>query len=160
MLENIKSILKKNEISFEARIENKEEVITTALYCKNKSGEDIVNALEIMRVIGIEEKTKGLSLIQFFLTINLKINPDIAKRAEIMKMISHLNYTLAIGAFILFPGEHFIFLKYNLGLVEDIDKDIDLKVTRSRWAIENHLKQYYQVFETLNNSNKKYEELL
>ena len=88
------------------------------------------------------------------------INPDIAKRAEIMKMISHLNYTLAIGAFILFPGEHFIFLKYNLGLVEDIDKDIDLKVTRSRWAIENHLKQYYQVFETLNNSNKKYEELL
>jgi hypothetical protein len=160
MLENIKSILKKNEISFETRIENKIEVISTSLYCKNNNDEDIVNVLEIMKVDGIEEKTKGLSLVQFFLTINLEINSDEAQRGEIMKMISYLNYTLAIGAFILYPGEKFIYLKYNLGVDKNIDVDLDLKVTRTRWVIENHLKQYYKFFIDLNNSSKKFEELL
>jgi len=159
MLENIKTILKKNEIPFETRIENKIEVISTAIYCNNNN-EDIVNALEIMKVDGIEEKTKGLSLVQFFLTINLEINSDKAQRDEVMKMISYLNYTLAIGAFILYPGEKFIYLKYNLGLDENIDLDLDLKVTRTRWVIENHLNQYYKVFEGLSNSNKKFEDFL
>ncbi len=63
--------------------------------------ENLPNKIEIMFVPGMEDATQGLSLLQFYTILNLRINEKKAVQVDLMRLMSDINYTLAAGAFIL-----------------------------------------------------------
>ena len=121
--------------------------------------ENLPNKIEIMFVPGMEEATQGLSLLQFYATLNLKINEKDAVQVDLMRLMSDINYTLAAGAFILNLTEEYIYLKYNFSIDQEQDKDLELKITRIIWLINRHFDTYSNLFVEINNETSTYEDI-
>ena len=121
--------------------------------------ENLPNKLELIFVPGIEEATDGLSLLQFYAALNLKINEKEAVRVDLMKLMTDINYTLAVGAFILSLEEDIIYLKYNLAIDRSQDKDLELKVSRTIWLINRHFDTYTHLFVEINNEKMSYNDI-
>jgi hypothetical protein len=73
--------------------------------------------------------------------------------------MSDINYTLAAGAFILNLNEDNIYLKYNLAIDQSIDKDLELKVSRTVWLINRQFDVYTKLFVEINNETSTYNEI-
>jgi hypothetical protein len=138
-------VLPVDKIDIELIIEN---------YPKN-----LPNTIELIFVPGIEEATQGLSLLQFYATLNLKINEKEAVQADLMRLMSDINYTLAAGAFILNLNEGNIYLKYNLAIDRSQDRDLELKVSRIIWLINRHFDTYTNLFVEVNKEILTYNEI-
>jgi hypothetical protein len=138
-------VLPVDKIDIELIIEN---------YPKN-----LPNIIELIFVPGIEEATQGLSLLQFYATLNLKINEKEAVQADLMRLMSDINYTLAAGAFILNLNEGNIYLKYNLAVDRSQDRDLELKVSRIIWLINRHFDTYTNLFVEVNKEILTYNEI-
>ena len=121
--------------------------------------ENLPNTIELIFVPGIEEATQGLSLLQFYATLNLKINDKNAVQVDLMRLMSDINYTLAAGAFILNLNEGNIYLKYNLTIDRSQDRDLELKVSRIIWLINRHFDTYTNLFVELNKEKLTYNEI-
>ena len=108
-------------------------------------GREIVK-VEIINVPEIEQVTDGLQLVQFYVTFNCLI-PEVDRiRHELLKLLSHINYTLAIGSFQLNQTENYIYLKYNLALENGDASHLDIKITRVLWLINRHFDVYSELF--------------
>ena len=121
--------------------------------------ENLPNTIELIFVPGIEEATQGLSLLQFYATLNLKINDKNAVQVDLMRLMSDINYTLAAGAFILNLNEGNIYLKYNLTIDRSQDRDLELKVSRIIWLINRHFDTYTNLFVEVNKEKLTYNEI-
>ena len=121
--------------------------------------ENLPNTIELIFVPGIEEATQGLSLLQFYATLNLKINEKDAVQVDLMRLMSDINYTLAAGAFILNLNEGNIYLKYNLAIDRSQDRDLELKISRIIWLINRHFDTYTNLFVEINNETSTYEDI-
>ena len=121
--------------------------------------ENLPNIIELIFVPGIEEATQGLSLLQFYATLSLKINDKNAVQVDLMRLMSDINYTLAAGAFILNLNEGNIYLKYNLAIDRSQDRDLELKISRIIWLINRHFDTYTNLFVEINNETLTYEDI-
>lgn len=121
--------------------------------------ENLPNTIELIFVPGIEEATQGLSLLQFYATLSLKINDKNAVQVDLMRLMSDINYTLAAGAFILNLNEGNIYLKYNLAIDRSQDRDLELKISRIIWLINRHFDTYTNLFVEINNETLTYEDI-
>jgi hypothetical protein len=121
--------------------------------------ENLPNTIELIFVPGIEEATQGLSLLQFYATLSLKINDKNAVQVDLMRLMSDINYTLAAGAFILNLNEGNIYLKYNLAIDRSQDRDLELKISRIIWLINRHFDTYTNLFVEINNETSTYEDI-
>ena len=160
MLE-IKKILENNDVNFVFHPKSDNlpvDKIDIELIIENYP-ENLPNKLELIFVPGIEEATDGLSLLQFYAALNLKINEKEAVRVDLMKLMSDINYTLAVGAFILSLDEDIIYLKYNLAIDRSKDKDLELKVSRIIWLINRHFDTYTHLFVEINSEKVSYNEI-
>ncbi len=138
-------ILPVDKIDIELKIEN--------------YSENFPNTIELIFVPGIEEATQGLSLLQFYATLNLKINEKGAVQVDLMRLMSDINYTLATGAFILNLNEGNIYLKYNLAIDRSQDRDLELKISRIIWLINRHFDTYTNLFVEINKEITTYNEI-
>uniref|UniRef100_UPI004048311C hypothetical protein n=1 Tax=Algoriphagus sp. TaxID=1872435 RepID=UPI004048311C len=157
----IKKILQDNNIDFVFYPKSESlpvDKIDLDLFIENYP-QNLPSKIEIMFVPGIEEATSGLSLLQFYAILNLEINGKDAVKNELMKFISAINYTLATGAFILNPEEEYIYLKYNLSIDQEQDKDLELKLTRIIWLINRHFDTYANLFFELNNETLSFNDI-
>ena len=96
MLE-IKKILEDNDVNFVFHPKSDNlpvDKIDIELVIENYP-ENLPNKLELILVPGIEEATDGLSLLQFYAALNLKINEKELVRVDLMKLMTDINYTLA-----------------------------------------------------------------
>jgi hypothetical protein len=112
-------------------------------------------SIEIMFVDGMEEATEGLSLLQFFIMINLEISSLESTRLNLLKFISKINHTLAVGSFYLYPEDKFIYFKYNMCVVKKDDSSMELKLTRAIWLIKTQLNNYFKEFISINQMIEK-----
>jgi len=161
MILEIKKILEENDVPFvyHPKSENLPvDKIDIELIIENYPP-NLPNKIELIFVPGIEEATKGLSLLQFYSILNLKINEKEAIKVDLMRLMSDINYTLAAGAFILNLNEDNIYLKYNLAIDQSIDKDLELKVSRTVWLINRHFDVYTKLFVEINNETSTYNEI-
>ena len=160
MLE-IKKILEDNDVNFVFHPKSDNlpvDKLDIELLIENYP-ENLPNKLELIFVPGIEEATDGLSLLQFYAALNLKINEKEAVRVDLMKLMTDINYTLAVGAFILSLEEDIIYLKYNLAIDRSQDKDLELKVSRTIWLINRHFDTYTHLFVEINNEKMSYNDI-
>jgi hypothetical protein len=160
MLE-IKKILEDNNVNFvfHSKSENLPvDKIDIELIIDNYP-ENLPNILELVFVPGIEEVTDGLSLLQFYVALNLEITKKDAVRVDLMKLMTDINYTLAAGAFILSLNENLIYLKYNLAVDRSQDKDLELKISRTIWLIKRHFDTYTNSFVEINNEKVSYNDI-
>ncbi len=161
MILEIKKILEENDVPFvyHPKSENLPvDKIDIELIIENYPP-NLPNKIELIFVPGIEEATKGLSLLQFYSILNLKINEKEAIKVDLMRLMSDINYTLAAGAFILNLNEDNIYLKYNLAIDQSIDKDLELKVSRTVWLINRHFDVYTKLFVEINNETSTYNDI-
>lgn len=161
MMLEIKKILENNDVNFVFHPKSDNlpvDKIDIELIIENYP-ENLPNKLELIFVPGIEEATDGLSLLQFYAALNLKINEKEAVRVDLMKLMSDINYTLAVGAFILSLDEDIIYLKYNLAIDRSKDKDLELKVSRIIWLINRHFDTYTHLFVEINSEKVSYNEI-
>ena len=161
MMLEIKKILEDNNVNFvfHSKSENLPvDKIDIELIIDNYP-ENLPNILELVFVPGIEEVTDGLSLLQFYAALNLKINEKEAVRVDLMKLMTDINYTLAAGAFILSLDEDIIYLKYNLAIDRSQDKDLELKISRTIWLINRHFDTYTNSFVEINNEKVSYNDI-
>ena len=161
MMLEIKKILENNDVNFVFHPKSDNlpvDKIDIELIIENYP-ENLPNKLELIFVPGIEEATDGLSLLQFYAALNLKINEKEAVRVDLMKLMSDINYTLAVGAFILSLDEDIIYLKYNLAIDRSKDKDLELKVSRIIWLINRHFDTYTHLFVEINSEKVSYKEI-
>ncbi len=161
MMLEIKKILENNDVNFVFHPKSDNlpvDKIDIELIIENYP-ENLPNKLELIFVPGIEEATDGLSLLQFYASLNLKINEKEAVRVDLMKLMSDINYTLAVGAFILSLDEDIIYLKYNLAIDRSKDKDLELKVSRIIWLINRHFDTYTHLFVEINSEKVSYNEI-
>lgn len=161
MMLEIKKILENNEVNFVFHPKSDNlpvDKIDIELIIENYP-ENLPNKLELIFVPGIEEATDGLSLLQFYAALNLKINEKEAVRVDLMKLMSDINYTLAVGAFILSLDEDIIYLKYNLAIDRSMDKDLELKVSRIIWLINRHFDTYTHLFVEINSEKVSYNDI-
>lgn len=121
--------------------------------------ENLPNKIEIMFVPGMEDATQGLSLLQFYTILNLRINEKKAVQVDLMRLMSDINYTLAAGAFILNLNEGNIYLKYNLAIDRSQDRDLELKISRIIWLINRHFDTYTNLFVEINKEITTYNEI-
>ncbi len=160
MLE-IKTILEDNNVNFVFHPKSESlpvDKIDIELIIENYP-EDLSNLIELVFVPGIEEATDGLTLLQFYVALNLEINEKESVKIDLMKLISDINYTLAVGAFILSLNENIIYLKYNLAIDRSQDKDLELKLSRTIWLINRHFDTYTNLFVEINNENLSYSDI-
>lgn len=161
MMLEIKKILENNDVNFVFHPKSDNlpvDKIDIELIIENYP-ENLPNKLELIFVPGIEEATDGLSLLQFYAALNLKINEKEAVRVDLMKLMSDINYTLAVGAFILSLDEDIIYLKYNLAIDRSMDKDLELKVSRIIWLINRHFDTYTHLFVEINSEKVSYNDI-
>lgn len=160
MLE-IKKILEDNNVNFVFHPKSESlpvDKIDIELIIENYP-EDLSNLIELVFVPGIEEATDGLSLLQFYVALNLEINEKESVKIDLMKLMSDINYTMAAGAFILSLNENIIYLKYNLAIDRLQDKDLELKLSRTIWLINRHFDTYTNLFVEINNENLSYSDI-
>lgn len=161
MILEIKKILEENDVAFvyHPKSENLPvDKIDIELIIENYPP-NLPNKIELIFVPGIEEATKGLSLLQFYSILNLKLNDKENIRFDLMKLMSDINYTLAAGAFILNLNEDNIYLKYNLAIDQLQDKDLELKISRTIWLINRHFDVYTKLFVQINNETLTYNDI-
>jgi len=161
MMLEIKKILEDNNVNFvfHSKSENLPvDKIDIELIIDNYP-ENLPNILELVFVPGIEEVTDGLSLLQFYVALNLEITKKDAVRVDLMKLMTDINYTLAAGAFILSLNENLIYLKYNLAVDRSQDKDLELKISRTIWLINRHFDTYTNLFLDVNNEKISYNDI-
>jgi len=161
MISDIKIILEKNNIPFSFHKKNDNlpvDKIDVPLKIENYP-EDLPNKIEILFVPGIEEATAGLSLLQFYSILNLRINEKQQIKHDLMSLFSDLNYTLAVGAFHLNLNEENIYLKYNLSVDQDQKTNLELLITRILWLINRHFDTYVGLFVQINNETLTYKEI-
>ena len=161
MILGIKKILEKNNVSlvFHPKNENLTvDKIDIDLIIENYPA-NLPNKIELIFVPGIEDATKGLSLLQFYSILNLKITDKESIRFDLMKLMSDINYTLAAGAFILNLNENNIYLKYNLAIDQSQDKDLELIISRTIWLINRHFDTYTNLFVEINNESLTYNDI-
>jgi hypothetical protein len=161
MILEIKKILEENDVAFvyHPKSENLPvDKIDIELIIENYP-ENLPNKIELIFVPGMEEATQGLSLLQFYCILNLKINEKEAVKIDLMKLMSDINYTLAAGSFNLNLNEDNIYLKYNLAIDQSIDKDLELKVSRTVWLINRHFDVYTKLFVEINNETSTYNDI-
>jgi hypothetical protein len=161
MILEIKKILEENDVAFvyHPKSENLPvDKIDIELIIENYP-ENLPNKIELIFVPGMEEATKGLSLLQFYCILNLKINEKEAIKVDLMRLMSDINYTLAAGSFNLNLDEENIYLKYNLAIDQSIDKDLELKVSRTVWLINRHFDVYTKLFVEINNETSTYNDI-
>ena len=154
MIKEIKEILDSNSITNESINDKNSGInfIRIPIDVSLNSKKTSLN-LELMFVEGMEEATSGLSLLQFFVTIDLEISSEETTRVNLMKFISKINHTLAAGSFYLYPNENFIYFKYNMCVVKEEDSGMDLKLTRTIWLIKTQLNNYFKEFSSINQMN-------
>ena len=161
MILEIKKILEENDVNFvfHPKSENLPvDKIDIELIIENYPP-NLSNKIELIFVPGLEEATKGLSMLQFYCILNLKINEKDAIKIDLMKLISDINYTLAAGSFNLNLNEDNIYLKYNLAIDQSQDKDLELKISRTVWLINRHFDVYTKLLVEVNNESTSYSEL-
>lgn len=161
MMLEIKTILEDNNVNFVFHPKSESlpvDKIDIELIIENYP-EDLSNLIELVFVPGIEEATDGLTLLQFYVALNLEINEKESVKIDLMKLISDINYTLAVGAFILSLNENIIYLKYNLAIDRSQDKDLELKLSRTIWLINRHFDTYTNLFVEINNENLSYSDI-
>lgn len=161
MMLEIKKILEENDVNFVFHPKSDKlpvDKIDIELLIEDYP-ENLPNKLELIFVPGIEEATDGLSLLQFYAALNLKINEKESVRVDLMKLMSDINYTLAVGAFILSLDEDVIYLKYNLAIDRSQDKDLELKVSRTIWLINRHFDTYTHLFVEINSEKVSYNDI-
>lgn len=161
MISDIKNILEKNNIPFSFHKKNDNlpvDKIDVSLKIENYP-ESFPNKIEILFVPGIEEATDGLSLLQFYSILNLRINEKQQIRYDLISLFSDLNYTLAIGAFNLNLNEENIYLKYNLSIDQEQKNNLELLITRILWLINRHFDTYVGLFVQINNETLTYKEI-
>ncbi len=162
MILEIKKILEENDVAYvyHPKSENLPvDKIDIELIIENYPP-NLPNKIELIFVPGIEEATKGLSLLQFYSILNLKINEKEAIKVDLMRLMSDINYTLAAGAFILNLNEDNIYLKYNLAIDQSQEnKDLELKISRTIWLISRHFDVYTKLFVQINNETLTYNEI-
>ena len=162
MILEIKKILEENDVAFvyHPKSENLPvDKIDIQLIIENYP-ENLPNKIELIFVPGMEEATQGLSLLQFYCILNLEINEKEAIKIDLMKLMSDINYTLAAGSFNLNLNEENIYLKYNLAIDQSIDKDLELKVSRTVWLINRHFDVYTKLFVEINNETSTYKDII
>lgn len=154
MIKTIKDVLDSNSIYCELTQPNDsfKEILKIPLEHQSNS-ETNQTSLEIMFVDGMEEATEGLSLLQFFIIINLEISSLESTRLNLLKFISKINHTLAVGSYYLYPDDKFIYFKYNMCMVQKNDSSLDLKLTRTIWLIKTQLNNYFKEFSSINQTN-------
>jgi len=161
MILEIKKILEENDVAFVYHPKSKNlpvDKIDIELIIENYP-ENLPNKIELIFVPGMEEATQGLSLLQFYCILNLEINEKEAIKIDLMKLMSDINYTLAAGSFNLNLNEENIYLKYNLAIDQSIDKDLELKVSRTVWLINRHFDVYTKLFVEINNETSTYNDI-
>jgi hypothetical protein len=161
MMLEIKKILEDNDVNFVFHPKSDSlpvDKIDIELVIENYP-ENLPNKLELIFVPGIEEVTDGLSLLQFYVALNLEITKKDAVRVDLMKLMTDINYTLAAGAFILSLNENLIYLKYNLAVDRSQDKDLELKISRTIWLINRHFDTYTNLFLDVNNEKISYNDI-
>lgn len=161
MLSEIKKILEEHDIDFVFHPKNENllvDKIDVEIFIENYPT-DLRNIIEIIFIPGIEETTEGLNMLQFYTILNLKINENEHIKNDLMKLLSDINYTLIAGAFHLNLKEDNIYLKYNLAIDQTQDKDLELKLSRIIWLINQHFNTYIKMIVELNNESTSYGEL-
>jgi len=161
MILEIKKILEENDVNFvfHPKSENLPvDKIDIELIIENYPP-NLSNKIELIFVPGLEEATKGLSMLQFYSILNLKINEKESIKIDLMKLMSDINYTLAAGSFNLNLNEDNIYLKYNLAIDQSQDKDLELKISRTVWLINRHFDVYAKLIVEINNESTSYSEL-
>jgi hypothetical protein len=161
MILEIKKILEENDVNFvfHPKSENLPvDKIDIELIIENYPP-NLSNKIELIFVPGLEEATKGLSMLQFYSILNLKINEKESIKIDLMKLMSDINYTLAAGSFNLNLNEDNIYLKYNLAIDQSQDKDLELKISRTVWLINRHFDVYAKLIVEINNESTSYIEL-
>ena len=76
-----------------------------------------------------------------------------------MKLLSDINYTLVAGAFNLNLREENIYLKYNLAIDQATENDLELKLSRIIWFINQHFNTYVKMIVEVNNESTSYSEI-
>ena len=161
MLNAIKKILEENNIDFvfHPKSENLPvDKIDVKIIIENYPPE-LTNVIEIIFIPGIEEATEGLSMLQFYTILNLKITEKETILNDLMKLLSDINYTLVAGAFNLNLREENIYLKYNLAIDQATENDLELKLSRIIWFINQHFNTYVKMIVEVNNESTSYSEL-
>jgi hypothetical protein len=161
MILEIKKILEKNNINFVLHQQSNDipiDKIDVELLIENYPP-GLSNKTEIILVPDIEKATAGLSLLQFYTVLNLKISEKEEIKNELMQAISDINYTLAVGSFILNQNEGYIYLKYNLAFDQSQNIDFELILTRVLWLIERHFNTYANLFFQINNESLLYKDV-
>jgi len=161
MLNAIKKILEENEIDFVFHPKNENllvDKIDVEIFIENYPP-DLRNIIEIIFIPGIEEATEGLNMLQFYSILNLRITEKEHIKIDLMKLLSDINYTLVAGAFHLNLREENIYLKYNLAIDQTQDKDLELKLSRIIWLINQHFNTYVKMIVEVNNESTSYSEL-
>jgi hypothetical protein len=161
MILEIKKILEDNDVNFvfHPKSENLPvDKLDIELIIENYPT-NLSNKIELIFVPGLEEATNGLSMLQFYCILNLKINEKEAIKIDLMKLMSDINYTLAAGSFNLNLNEDNIYLKYNLAIDQSQDNDLELKLSRTVWLINRHFDVYTKLLVEVNNESTSYSEL-
>jgi len=161
MISAIKKILEENNIDFvfHPKSENLPvDKIDVKIIIENYPPE-LTNVIEIIFIPGIEEATEGLSMLQFYTILNLKITEKETILNDLMKLLSDINYTLVAGAFNLNLREENIYLKYNLAIDQATENDLELKLSRIIWFINQHFNTYVKMIVEVNNESTSYSEL-
>ena len=161
MISAIKKILEENNIDFvfHPKSENLPvDKIDVKIIIENYPPE-LTNVIEIIFIPGIEEATEGLSMLQFYTILNLKITEKENILNDLMKLLSDINYTLVAGAFNLNLREENIYLKYNLAIDQATENDLELKLSRIIWFINQHFNTYVKMIVEVNNESTSYSEI-
>jgi len=161
MISAIKKILEENNIDFVFHPKNENlpvDKIDVKIIIENYPPE-LTNVIEIIFIPGIEEATEGLSMLQFYTILNLKITEKENILNDLMKLLSDINYTLVAGAFNLNLREENIYLKYNLAIDQATENDLELKLSRIIWFINQHFNTYVKMIVEVNNESTSYSEL-
>jgi hypothetical protein len=161
MIIAIKKILEENNIDFVFHPKNENlpvDKIDVKIIIENYPPE-LTNVIEIIFIPGIEEATEGLSMLQFYTILNLKITEKETILNDLMKLLSDINYTLVAGAFNLNLREENIYLKYNLAIDQATENDLELKLSRIIWFINQHFNTYVKMIVEVNNESTSYSEL-
>ena len=161
MISAIKKILEENNIDFVFHPKNENlpvDKIDVKIIIENYPPE-LTNVIEIIFIPGLEEATEGLSMLQFYTILNLKITEKEIILNDLMKLLSDINYTLVAGAFHLNLREENIYLKYNLAIDQATENDLELKLSRIIWFINQHFNTYVKMIVEVNNESTSYSEL-
>lgn len=161
MISTITKILEENDVDFvfHPKSENLPvDKIDVKIIIENYPPE-LTNIIEIIFIPGIEEATEGLSMLQFYTILNLKITEKETILNDLMKLLSDINYTLVAGAFHLNLREENIYLKYNLAIEKATENDLELKLSRIIWLITQHFNTYVKMIVEVNNESTSYSEL-